>query len=413
MLPRVAEPIRVVRLCSVFEPPPSALAGRGARFDPIGGMQEHTGSLTRALARRGLVQVVLTTRPPTAPRRERFAPQATVVRVGLPIPHARQFYAVPAAGMAPLLGMGADIVHAHLGEDLAILPLAALAARPRRLPIVVTVHTSLAHTLAPCDARGALLRRLGGWLERRAERDAAATLVYTARMAERLADASADCRVHIIRRGVDRAAFDEPGAPFLPELSDRPRVVFLGRLARQKGVLPLVEAFARVRTPGAQLLLVGDGPQRADVERLVERLGLAKRVRVCGFVPHDRVPAVLASADLMVLPAIYEELGTVLIEAMQAGIPVVASHVGGIPEVVQHGITGLLTPPGDVEALAAAIDEVLCDPALAVRLGAAARLRAPQHDLEHVADAVHVLYASLVDGRPRRPMGTAPVPWPA
>jgi glycosyltransferase involved in cell wall biosynthesis len=399
-------------LCSVFEPPASALAGRGARFDPIGGMQEHTGSLTRALARRGVVQAVLTTRPPTAPRRERFAPGATVLRVGLPMPYARQLYAVPAAGLAPLLGRSADIVHAHLGEDLAILPLAALAAAPRRLPIVITVHTSLAHTLEACDARGELLRRLGGWLERRAVRDAAATLVYTTRMAENLANANG--RVHLIRRGVDRRLFAEPGEPFLPELRGGPRVVFLGRLAGQKGVEPLVRAFAHVRTAGARLVMVGDGPERPAVERAVLRLGLQDRVHITGFVPHERVPAVLASADLLVLPAIYEELGTVLVEAMQAGVPVVASRVGGIPEAVEDGVTGLLTDPGDLAGLAAAIDRVLSDPPLAARMRANARRRAPRHDLEDVADAVHALYASIVaDRAPRRPLPRSAVAlWP-
>src|SRR5215211_7215124 len=124
--------LRVLRLCSVFEPPASALAGRGARFDPIGGMQEHTGSLTRALARRGVAQVVITARPPTAPWLERPDARTTVIRVALPVRRPRQLYAIPAAAVAPIAGAAADLVHVHLGEDLAILPLAALAARPRR-----------------------------------------------------------------------------------------------------------------------------------------------------------------------------------------------------------------------------------------------------------------------------------------
>src|SRR5918912_2388705 len=76
--------IRVLRLCSVFEPPPSALVGRGVKFDPIGGMQNHTAELTRALDRRGVVQTVLTTRPPTAPYFQRLGDHARVIRLGLP-----------------------------------------------------------------------------------------------------------------------------------------------------------------------------------------------------------------------------------------------------------------------------------------------------------------------------------------
>jgi len=400
----VCAPLRVLRLCSVFEPPASALAGRGARFDPIGGMQEHTGSLTRALARRGVVQVVLTTRPPTAPWIERPEPLTTIIRVGLPVRRARQLYAIPAAGLAPLLGRRADLVHVHLGEDLAILPLAALAARPRQLPVVITVHCSLSHTLTPCDARTAVLRRLGGWIERRAERRAAATVVYTARLAELLASDHGHPTVHLIRRGVDRDRFADPGERFLPALGGRRRVVFVGRLVRAKGVQLLVEAMARLRTPGVDLVFVGDGPERPAVERLARRLGIDDRLHITGFVPHRRVPAVLASADLLVLPSVYEELGTVLIEAMHAGLPVVATCVGGIPEAIEHGVTGLLVEPGDAAGLATAIDSVLSDPVLADRLGAGARRRAPKHDLEDVADAIHALYGSLV------PQSSAPRP---
>jgi glycosyltransferase involved in cell wall biosynthesis len=409
----VSAALRVVRLCSVFEPPASALTGRGARFDPIGGMQEHTGSLTRALARRGVVQVVLTTRPPTAPWRERFAPGATVLRVGLPVRRARQLYAVPGAVLAPLLGRGADLVHVHLGEDLAILPLGALAARPRRLPLIITVHCSPSHTIVPYDARTAVLRRLGGWIERKGEQGAAATIVYTERLAELLAGDGGSAAVHVIPRGVERAPFAAPGERFLPGLPGRHRVVFVGRLVRAKGVDLLVQAAARLRTPGVDVVFVGDGAQRSDVERLARRLGVHDRVHVTGFVPHARVPAVLASADLLVLPSRYEELGTVLVEAMHAGLPVVASRVGGIPEAVEHGVSGLLVAPGDVGELAGAIDAVLSDPALAGRLAAGARANAPGHDLEAVADAVLALYASLaVQRSPMRPRAM-PALWPA
>src|SRR5919107_1326471 len=181
-----ARPLRVLRLCSVFEPPDSAIAGRGARFDPIGGMQDHTAALTRRLARRGVAQVVLTTRPPTAPWRQRLGRGANVVRVGLPVRRARQLWALPAAVLAPLLGRRADLVHAHLGEDLAVLPLAFLAARRRRLPVVVAV---------------------GGPIERWAQRRAAATIVLTERLAALVAPVAGRDRVRVMRRGVDRTAF--------------------------------------------------------------------------------------------------------------------------------------------------------------------------------------------------------------
>src|SRR5215213_9056473 len=117
--------IRVLRLCSVFEPPPSALVGRGVKFDPLGGMQNHTAELTRALDRHGIVQTVVTTRPPTAPYFQRLGELACVIRLGLPIRRFRQLYAPQAAIVAPILAARADVIHVHLGEDLAVLPVGA------------------------------------------------------------------------------------------------------------------------------------------------------------------------------------------------------------------------------------------------------------------------------------------------
>ena len=117
--------IRVLRLCSVFEPPPSALVGKGVKFDPIGGMQNHTAELTRALDRRGVAQTVVTTRPPTAPHFQRLGGNARVIRLGLPVRRFRQLYGLQAAIVAPVLASRADLVHVHLGEDLAVLPVGA------------------------------------------------------------------------------------------------------------------------------------------------------------------------------------------------------------------------------------------------------------------------------------------------
>ncbi len=114
--------MRVLRLCSVFEPPASAIRGKGASFDPIGGMQNHTAELTRALDRRSVAQTVVTTRPPTAPHLQRLGNHACVIRLGLPVRCFRQLYGPQAAILAPILAMRTDVVHVHLGEDLASSP---------------------------------------------------------------------------------------------------------------------------------------------------------------------------------------------------------------------------------------------------------------------------------------------------
>jgi glycogen synthase len=146
----------------------------------------------------------------------------------------------------------------------------------------------------------------------------------------------------------------------------------------------------------AAVVLVGDGPLRPALERQAARLGPG-RVRFQGFVPHAEVPAWLAAADVLVLPSVYEELGSVLLEAMAAGLPVVASEVGGIPDAL--GPAGLLVPPGDPAALAAAVDQVLEDPALAAELARAARRRAAACSWDTLAGRVLEVYRAVVEGR--------------
>jgi glycogen synthase len=391
--------IRVLRLCSVFEPPPSALVGKGVRFDPIGGMQNHTAELTRALDRRGIVQTVLTTRPPTAQYFQRLGDHARVIRLGLPIRRFRQLYAPQAAIIAPILAARADLVHVHLGEDLAILPVGAAAARVHYLPLVLTVHTSLRHTLAVSDLRSAVLKVLGGQIERWGEHSAEAVLVITTRLYRLLASEGIDeNRIHVIPPGVNPSLFEGPFEdPFAGV--GKPRVLFVGRLAPQKGVGTLVEAAALLEDPGAQVLLVGDGPERRALEREAERIGVGDRLHFVGFVAHERLPAALAHADLLVLPSLYEELGTVLLEAMQAALPIVASNIGGIPDVIEDGLNGVLVPPGEPEALARAINRLLADRDLACRLSEEAQERAKDHDWEVLAERVLAVYRGVTAGR--------------
>lgn len=387
--------LRVLRLCSVFEPPASAVSGRGVRFDPIGGMQNHTAELSRALDRRGMLQTVVTTRPPTAPFVERLGDHARVIRLGLPFGRFRQLYGPQVALLAPLLAARADLVHVHLGEDLAVLPAGALAARAHGLPLVLTVHASMRHTLAVSDLRSTVLKGVGGRIEGWGERSADAVLVVAPRLGRvLLSEGIGEDRLHAIPPGVRPSLFAGPFEDPFPGIG-RPRVLFVGRLASSKGVCTLIEAAGALRTSGVHLILVGDGPERAALEREAEKLGLGARTHFQGFVTHDRVPAALAHADLLVLPSLYEEFGTVLLEAMWSDLPVVASRTGGIPDVVSDEKSGLLVAPGDPKGLARAIDRVLGDPRLARRLAGAARLRARDYDWEVLADRVVEVYRKV------------------
>jgi len=166
-----------------------------------------------------------------------------------------------------------------------------------------------------------------------------------------------------------------------------------GRLDPVKGVRFLIQALARLG--GVHLAIVGDGPERAALEALAERLGVAGRVHWLGHW-HD-VQQVLPAFDLFVQPSLHEGLPNTVLEAMAAGLPVVATAVGGTPEAVLDGVTGLLVHPGDPEALARAISRLLDDPATCQAMGQAGRERVAQNfTVERMIAQTETLYEQLL-----------------
>jgi len=192
-----------------------------------------------------------------------------VIRTGLPVPVLRQGWAPLAA--RHVLGAGRmDLVHVHCGEDVAVLPLARLAARRHGSPLVATVHLSVRHALRPVTPRGVVLRAAGGTAERWLLPGMAAVIALTPSAARLLrGDGIPAGRVHVIPPGYDPALFAAAAADPFPGLP-RPRVAYLGRLAPQKDVGTLLEAFARLPAD-AQLLVVGDGPDRPALARRAQR----------------------------------------------------------------------------------------------------------------------------------------------
>jgi glycosyltransferase involved in cell wall biosynthesis len=366
-------------------------------YDPIGGMQNHAAELTRCLDCLGVGQVVVTSRLAGPAGTIRFGAHAQVIRTGLLMPMLRQAWA-PLAVRHVLSGGRVDVVHAHCGEDLAVLPLARLAARWHASPVVATVHLSMRHTLLPGTPRDAALRAAGGAVERWLLPAADAVIALTPSAARLLRDDGIPAeRVHVIPPGYDPARFAAAAPDPFPGLP-RPRVAYVGRLVPQKDVGTLLEAFTRVAAP-AQLLLVGDGCDRPALERRARPFG--NRVHFTGFVPHAQIPAVLRHVDMLVLCSIYEDLSSALIEAMAAGLPVVATRVGGTADLVTDKVNGLLVPARDPAALAAAINRVLEDAATAARLSAAARRTAAAYAWPDLARHVLDIYECVIS-RPGR-----------
>lgn len=177
-------------------------------------------------------------------------------------------------------------------------------------------------------------------------------------------------KIAIVHCGVDPSAYGRK-----PRKDFGKRVIFVGRLDPVKGGPLLIEALAHViaRHPDARLTLIGDGPTRALVETKAEALGIAGAVTFAGFQSQGVVAAMLEDADMLVLPSFAEGVPVVLMEAMASRIPVIASRVAGVQELVEDGVVGFAVPPGDVATLAARISHLMADPALAAQMGIAGR----------------------------------------
>ena len=394
--------------------PACALGGADA-----GGQNVYVAQLSLELARRGHEVTVYTRRDaPDLPARMPYPPAAaggaavTIAHVpaGPPrtLPKDALFPHMPAFG-AHLARVWAadppDVVHAHFWMS----GMAALAgARGLGVPVVQTFH-----------ALGTVKRRHQGErdtspaeridVERRIGRACSRVLATcTDEVDELTAMGVPATHTAVVPCGVDTERFrPEGGAAEAPARQRPHRLVATGRLVPRKGFDLAIRALAEV--PDTELLIAG-GPEPALLERepearrlrgLAARLGVADRVRLLGAVPHERMPALLRSADAVLCTPVYEPFGIVPLEAMACGVPVVATAVGGHLDSVADRVTGRLVPPGDAGALAGTVRELLAAPARLRAYGAAGRERAlARYAWARVADGVERVYQQVAAGRP-------------
>ncbi len=188
-------------------------------------------------------------------------------------------------------------------------------------------------------------------------------------------------KIHVIHCGVDGAFLNAPPAPV--DSASR-KLVCVGRLAEQKGQQVLIEAAAKLHAEGRdfEIVLVGDGVMRPEIERLIQTHGLGGKVRIAGWMSNEQVRQQLLESRAMVLPSFAEGLPVVVMEALAMRRPVISTYVAGIPELVEPGTSGWLVPAGAVEPLAAAMREALsADGSQLQSMGEAGRRRvAVQHN---------------------------------
>ncbi|MFM8303852.1 MAG: glycosyltransferase family 4 protein [Actinomycetota bacterium] len=236
------------------------------------------------------------------------------------------------------------------------------------------------------------------WMERIALRRASAVHVCNDAAGEILRRKGFQGAIVNLGLGVDTEHFAPEGEPGDVPSGGGARIGYVGRIEIRKGVLVLAGAIAQ--TPDVTLEVIGDGPDRSALDAEIDRLGIADRVTVTGFVAHDDLPARYCSFDLVVVPSLetprwIEQFGRVAVEAMACGVPVVASDSGSLPEVV--GDAGVLVPPGDVVALSNALKELVADPGKRLHLGRAALRRAAHWSWGAIAERQFALYCGMLD----------------
>jgi phosphatidylinositol alpha-mannosyltransferase len=360
-------------------------------WEAAGGVQVHVKNLATRLLERGHDAIVLapTTMSP---------PEPWVRPIGRPVRIPYQGTVAPIAPLSyrrvrsVLAAFRPDVVHVH--EPLT--PSASMyATLVSKAPVVATVHAYLDRSVA-MELAAPILRRI--W------RHVTVGIAVSEAAASFLRRVLPDAELEIVPNGVDVGAFAD--AEPRGDLPVGRRILWVNRLDAQKGFPIALAAFSKViaEFPDALLVVVGEGKDREALTRLTEPARV--RVEMRGAVPNEQVPSYLAAGEVFASPAVGQEsFGIALVEAMAAGLPVVATDIPGYREVVSDGVEGLLVPPRDPEALAAGLVWVLKDPERAKRLGDAGRERARTFDWPVVVDRLEELYTRGIESagydRPR------------
>lgn len=345
-------------------------------FPPIGGgAGTATAGMARALAELGCDAVVLTSRFRDQPAHEQ-RDGYTIRRVRVVRRHADRCTPAEMVTFMVSAAVAAVRLTRHWRPQLTIAffgipggPVAWLLRRVRGTPYIVSLRGGDVPGF-DCAPRISLYHRAATPVLRFLWPRARAVVANGSGLRDLALRVSPDLAVQTIPNGVDAPRTLPPAAANEP-----PRVLFVGRLAYQKAADVLIRALSRIRDQDFTCDIVGDGPDRSELERLTGSLGLRERVRFVGWVDRNALAQHYARADLVALPSRMEGMPNVVLEAMAHERPVIATDVPGTRDVVAPEETGLLVPPDDDAALAHAIARLLGDSPLRQRMGAAGRAR--------------------------------------
>lgn len=362
-------------------------------FPPeVGGLESHVHYLCRGLVARGHEVTVVTSLSQPGLALHEVMDGINIYRTPLPsrTPLGWSMHAVGSTPRTRTAVAGADVVHAQAFPSL--LP-CALALAGTSTPLVCTIHTSHFLRLA---ANPVVAPALGKLIE---------LSDYNFAASKEIADVGESLgptiSVEVLVNGVDTGIF-RPVEGAIPRTDGRRRLVVPRRLFPKNGVeyfvraLPMIAAGADV-----DVIVIGDGPERDRLEALAAELGVADRIEFLGARPHAEMPGLLCSGDMAVFPSLVEATSVAALECMACGLPVAASAVGGLPQIVNDSVGGLF-PPGDPDALAAKALELLADGGLGGRGERGRETVVARWSNERLVDRHEEVYGELVGGMGRK-----------
>lgn len=291
---------------------------------------------------------------------------------------------------------GLDLIHVHYAIPHAVSALLAremLGKIGKNIRIVTTLHG----TDITIIAQQKEFHRVTAYGIEHSDAVTSVSAELRGRVLELLGDRKRE--IEVIPNFIDVERFQPGCCPEKRREIARPDekvVIHVSNFRELKRAPEIIEAFAKVgQRPPARLVMVGDGPDVGACKDLAQRLRLREHVTFVGT--YDAIWELLPQADMFVLASEYESFGLSALEAMACGVPTVTTNAGGLPEVVQEGVTGLLAPVGDVPALATAMRTLLGDDALRLKMGAAARERAVRHFArDKILPRWHALYERVL-----------------
>ena len=266
-----------------------------------------------------------------------------------------------------------DIEHFFFSLPTGLLT--QLSRTSRSLPYLVSLRGSDVPQYDPFNVRLESMHRVLLPLTRRIWSRAGAVVALSNGLREIALRTAPDLKIDVVPNGIEAELFSPAQSTASANPNGRLKIISVSRLLERKGLHHLIEAIAKPNPLPVTLEIVGTGSYESELRKHCTDLGLDDHVRFLGFIRREKLPDLYRSADLFALPSQTESFGLVFAEAMACGLPVVATTVGGIPELVRHEIDGLLTAPASPDEVRSALQRLIHSPGERLSMGRSARLR--------------------------------------